>query len=164
MKFRLWWLAGDAVAAGALYERAIKAFKANGDYGLDYVRALQGWGSLEAQTRNSTKARYLYVESVRTAQMVILLVFSFLWEIKDFLIVRFVFLNVFHCQNLCVHLKYSAKSETLRSHLWIMHSIPFISSSGPNICTNLYSMLSLIRRNIMPFGSACGPHYFIYLV
>lgn len=113
MKVRLWWLAGDAVAAGALYERAIKAFKDDGDYGLDYVRALQGWGSLEAQTRNSTKARYLYVESVRTAQMVIRLVFTFWWEIKDLFSVRCVFLNVFHCQNHYVHLRYSANPKFL---------------------------------------------------
>ncbi|XP_024363075.1 uncharacterized protein [Physcomitrium patens] len=58
---------GDMVAAGAYYERTIGAFQKQEDYGLKYVKALQGWGSLEAQARNASRARYLYLESVRVA-------------------------------------------------------------------------------------------------
>ncbi|KAG0568473.1 hypothetical protein M758_6G019200 [Ceratodon purpureus] len=57
---------GDSVAAGAYYERAVGIFK-EGDYCLNHVKALQAWGSLEAQARNSGRARYLYLESVRIA-------------------------------------------------------------------------------------------------
>ncbi|XP_073392783.1 uncharacterized protein [Physcomitrium patens] len=58
---------GDMVAAGAYYERAVGALKKQGDYGLIYVKTLQRWGSLEAQARNASRARYLYLESVRIA-------------------------------------------------------------------------------------------------
>lgn len=57
---------GDSAAAGVYYERAVGVFK-EGDYCLNYVKALQGWGSLEAQARNAGRARYLYLESVRIA-------------------------------------------------------------------------------------------------
>lgn len=66
-------MAGDSVAAGAYYERAVGAFK-EGDYCLNYVKALQGWASLEAQARNATRARYLYLESVRIAHKVKMIV------------------------------------------------------------------------------------------
>jgi hypothetical protein len=62
-------MAGDSAAAGAYYERAVGVFK-EGDHCLNYVKALQGWGSLEAQARNAGRARYLYLESVRIAHRV----------------------------------------------------------------------------------------------
>lgn len=70
-------LTGDAVAAGAYYEIAIEAFREQGEYSLNYVRALQAWGSLEAQARNSTRARSLFLESIRMARKVIVLVHFF---------------------------------------------------------------------------------------
>lgn len=62
------------MAAGAYYERAIAAFK-EGDYCLNYVKALQGWASLEAQARNANKAKFLYVEAVRISYKVEIIVF-----------------------------------------------------------------------------------------
>jgi len=69
LRFSSLCMAGDSVAAGAFYERAVKAFR-EGEYCLNYVKALQGWASLEAQARNATRARYLYLESVRIAHKV----------------------------------------------------------------------------------------------
>lgn len=61
------------MSAGAYYERAIGAFK-EGDYCLNYVKALQGWASLEAQARNASKARFLYMEAVRISYKVKIIV------------------------------------------------------------------------------------------
>lgn len=63
----IWFLAGDTVAAGAYYGKAVAILKEKGDYGVDYVKTLQGWGSLEAQARNSSRARSLFQECVRVS-------------------------------------------------------------------------------------------------
>jgi len=59
--------AGDSIAAGVYYSKAVRAFKKVGDMGLAYVRALQAWGSLEAQSRHASRARHLFLESIRVA-------------------------------------------------------------------------------------------------
>ncbi|KAH9539168.1 hypothetical protein CY35_15G044400 [Sphagnum magellanicum] len=58
---------GDSIAAGVYYSKAVRAFKKVGDMGLAYVRALQAWGSLEAQSRHASRARHLFLESIRVA-------------------------------------------------------------------------------------------------
>lgn len=63
-------LAGDTLAAGAYYEKAVAILKGKKDYGVDYVKTLQGWGSLEAQARNSSRARSLFQECVRVSEKV----------------------------------------------------------------------------------------------
>lgn len=62
-----WFLTGDTVAAGAYYGKAVAILKEKEDYGVDYVKTLQGWGSLEAQARNSSRARSLFQECVRVS-------------------------------------------------------------------------------------------------
>ncbi|KAG6546899.1 hypothetical protein Mapa_011515 [Marchantia paleacea] len=59
---------GDMVAAGGLYSQAIRKFKLRGDLGIDYVRALQAWGTLEAHVQNPERARYLFMESLNASQ------------------------------------------------------------------------------------------------
>ncbi|BBN00283.1 hypothetical protein MPTK1_1g27830 [Marchantia polymorpha subsp. ruderalis] len=59
---------GDMVAAGGLYSQAIRKFKLKGDLGIDYVRALQAWGTLEAHVQNPERARYLFMESLNASQ------------------------------------------------------------------------------------------------
>ncbi|KAL3685868.1 hypothetical protein R1sor_003890 [Riccia sorocarpa] len=59
---------GDMVAAGGLYAKAIRMFKLRGDLGVEYVRSLQAWGTLEAHLQNPERARYLFTESLDASQ------------------------------------------------------------------------------------------------
>ncbi|KAH9539167.1 hypothetical protein CY35_15G044400 [Sphagnum magellanicum] len=63
---------GDSIAAGVYYSKAVRAFKKVGDMGLAYVRALQAWGSLEAQSRHASRARHLFLESIRVACKIVM--------------------------------------------------------------------------------------------